>query len=695
VKFTDELFRHVAPHVVLSDLLGVEVRPQGESSVRCINAGAHTNGDAAPSASANGAAGLYHCFACGLKGDVVDLVRQIEALPSTAEAIAWLRQRYGVQGDVAGVDRGPKATATPRDAAKPPRPDEPFPPFPEAVKSAGWSVGEFRGRPAIRAPIYDAKMEPCGVKVRGPRGADGKIIAVLEPTPEGRQEPGLLHAAQLETAEPGTLVLVVNGETSLLAVLDAAQREGILVQVVCPSNGESQSLAEAAEAFRGLRVAILFDADEAGRKGGSARENEARVFAAATADVELPFTADQRALGCKDVRDWLTKCGRSLRELVGLVERAFPRARTGTQLLEDLRTGRLARRPELVDGVLRMSDICWIFGPAGMGKSQLGLALAVCLALGSTVAPYVIGAAPNTGWRVALERPVRVLLFSAEDEEADTATRLREFLRARGIPEQIENLLVVTPRDVERNLNSGEGQRFLERQIREFRAEVVLIDNLTTVVPGLQKSEESEATAWINGVLRRLRDRYGVTIVVYGHANKGGGKDEGREALDRLFGSVVWGACADGAVMIDYVPGKPGLRRLIHAKHRGFAQFSTLTLEAARGDCVFPIVGVESDDAPPGRKLKVSRDEIVDALHEAAKRNEHEMPRDELHAQVNVNRTSRGNPDRVGRTALESAILEHAKRPNAGFKYRKGTGHGNPWMIWLDPRPDLFGEAGS
>jgi DNA primase len=49
-----------------------------------------------PSFSVNAGKKLYYCFGCGAKGDVIDFVRQTEAVDYVG-AIEWLAQRYGLE----------------------------------------------------------------------------------------------------------------------------------------------------------------------------------------------------------------------------------------------------------------------------------------------------------------------------------------------------------------------------------------------------------------------------------------------------------------------------------------------------------------------------------------------------------------------------------------------------------------------
>jgi len=74
---------------------GVRI-PQGFGGwrkVSCFNDPAHPRGDRNPSASVNLGTGHYHCFACGISGDVYDLLGELEGLDFKAA-----RASLGVKG---------------------------------------------------------------------------------------------------------------------------------------------------------------------------------------------------------------------------------------------------------------------------------------------------------------------------------------------------------------------------------------------------------------------------------------------------------------------------------------------------------------------------------------------------------------------------------------------------------------------
>lgn len=686
MNFSDELSSRVSMVRVMEDLLDVALKVSGETVVRCVNAGAHKDGDATPSASVNAAQGLYHCFACGLQGDVVDLARFLRDLPTTDAAIAYLRDRYLTDERAWTAARQSPPADPPveqREDGVGTQPDFPF--FPDAIPTAQWTLTTWpdTSLPALRAPIYDGDFAHCGWKLRGPRRTNGKVRALLCGTSGGHRAPGLIDGIKLKCLRPGALVFVVAGETDVLAILAAATREGLDVVVVCHSNGEEAPFDEVAACFAGLTVAIVYDTDGPGRRGADKARLAIARHARACADLLLPFTEDERDAGCKDLRDWLGSCGHSVQELVVLANTRLPLVRTATQLLDEFDRGLLKQRPMLVKGLLKERDLLILFGPPGLGKTQLGIALSACLALGRLQVRYVLPDARKPMWEISRPQPVRVLLFSAEDDEFDTAERLQKYLERNGLPRNLDNLMIVSPRDSERDLSSEAGRNFLFRLVEDLRPEVVLIDNLTTVLPGCDKSNDADATIWINAVARRLRDQYGCTVVLYGHASKSGGRDDARDFLERLFGSYAWGAAADGAVLLDRVTGRRDQRRIIHAKARGLAPFPSLTVFAPTGDCVFVFAESDKWDEGAGRTLKVQRAELVAALDEHATRGEHRVERQILLETVNRRRSAAGDHESVGRTAMENALQAYSEVPDAVIVVDRGSGRGDPWIVSL------------
>jgi DNA primase len=85
---------HLAVHgVPISDVaaaLGLEVVNRG---ARCFNKAAHKSNDAHPSLVFQPNVNRFKCYACGVRGDAIDLVRAVRQL-GFREALRWLAQHF-------------------------------------------------------------------------------------------------------------------------------------------------------------------------------------------------------------------------------------------------------------------------------------------------------------------------------------------------------------------------------------------------------------------------------------------------------------------------------------------------------------------------------------------------------------------------------------------------------------------------
>lgn len=292
---------------------------------------------------------------------------------------------------------------------------------------------------------------------------------------------------------------------------------------------------------------------------------------------------------------------------------------TAAELIAARRAGEIAPRPFLLDGLLRAGDGLVVFGPAGLGKSQLGVNIAVALAAGGRAVPFALPDSMSPMFAVTSSDPVSTLYVAGEDEPADFAERLEAHLAARMLAPGELALTFQFPTVDDRNLMSSTSVEKLFAHVQALDARVIVLDNLSTLTPGLEKSEECPVRGWLDLVPERLK-REGRTVVVLGHSGKGTANGDAREALDRLFGSYAWGAWASGAVMLDWVKGNRTQRRLIHAKSRGTAEFESMLVERAGGDCMFQIIGPSSEfDTTPrsGRPSKVTAADLRRALEPA------------------------------------------------------------------------------
>lgn len=95
----------------VAERLGLEVKQRGNSP--CFNTLAHKNGDRHPSLSFDSKTNKFKCFACGVSGDTIDLVAQVESL-NYVEAYRRLAELMGISLE-RGERRPSKASRTVRE----------------------------------------------------------------------------------------------------------------------------------------------------------------------------------------------------------------------------------------------------------------------------------------------------------------------------------------------------------------------------------------------------------------------------------------------------------------------------------------------------------------------------------------------------------------------------------------------------
>ncbi|MCE9636459.1 MAG: AAA family ATPase [Planctomycetes bacterium] len=444
----------------------------------------------------------------------------------------------------------------------------------------------LRRRPSALPPAVPPDDAEAAVAVLGSMLLDREVAAcvvqLLEPKHFQDSRHGAIYTILAEFQTSGRALDAV-------LVRDELHRRGLLAQLGGVELIEQIMAAVPTAANGALYAAIVRE-----------RYIDREELAAARALVTAGESDDP--VGAKWARLRLESAQRQRASLATpgvLGARTQARVRTVAQILDDARSGRIASRPTLVGDLLHVRDVHMLFGPPGLGKSQFALRLAIAVAAGALRVSHILGTEETASFPVTSDEGVPVLVIAAEDDGGDVDLRVVNALAAMRVDATALPLTVVTPAPAEVNLATTRGRQALEAHIAATGAQLVVVDNLTTCCAGLDKSDESAVTAWIEDVVARIRDRFGVTLVLLAHANKGTADGDGRSALDRLFGSMAWGAYVNGATMLDWVPGSNRERRLICAKARGFAAFPTIRVSAPRGDCVFDVLdSAEHGDAP-------------------------------------------------------------------------------------------------
>jgi hypothetical protein len=319
---------------------------------------------------------------------------------------------------------------------------------------------------------------------------------------------------------------------------------------------------EYSPALRGLRVAIIPDADIPGRAHAEAVARSVSPHAAEVRVVELPEVPSKG-----DVSDYLNAGGSAV-SLLELVEAAPIWKRTGeappkAPLAPDEPEGLALThfsevQPMEVEWLwsqrFALGKVSLLCGDPGLGKSFLTIYMAAVVSTGGM-------------WTDGGERIPRgkVMLLNAEDDPADT---IRPRLDAAGADPAFVFMLNGIRRPLENGKSVVQGFTLAELPMlaealaQEPDCRLIIIDPVSAF---LAKSD-SHKDADIRGLLAPLAElasKHRVAIVLVTHFNKSGG---GR-ALYKVMGSLAFVAAARAAWLVTADKANPKRRLFLPMKN--------------------------------------------------------------------------------------------------------------------------------
>jgi hypothetical protein len=134
-----------------------------------------------------------------------------------------------------------------------------------------------------------------------------------------------------------------------------------------------------------------------------------------------------------------------------------------------------------------------IVGPTGLGKTMLGLAIALRAAAGAAFLHWKAG------------RPCHVLYVDGEMPRRLMQSRLHDEVRRSGL--MPESLHILSKEDFEDMppLNTAEGQSWTDAKITEVSPDLILFDNIQALISGDHTKEESwsPVLTWVRSLTKR------------------------------------------------------------------------------------------------------------------------------------------------------------------------------------------------
>jgi putative DNA primase/helicase len=430
--------------------------------------------------------------------------------------------------------------------------------FASAEVSAVYGYRDAGGRLLFEV----VRTVPKGFACRRPDGASGSAWNLNGVERVLYRLPDVAAAVQ-----QGRVVFVVEGEKDADALADLG------LAATTNAGGAGKWRAEYGEALRGARVVVIPDNDEAGRGHAAAVLRGLAGVAAETRELALPGLA---AKG--DVSDWIAAQTAAGRERAGLGEellrlaaaaalRKAWRARAPTdgapaeaapaevaaagvaaaEVSAVLRSRRMADvAPEPVSFLWRpylpLGKLTLLEGDPGQGKSWLTAAIAASGSLGAGL-PGADSFAP-----------FRSLLFTAEDGLADTLRPRLDALEA--------NVELIYAHDQPVHLDSAEGLAEIEREIRERRPRLVIVDPVVAFLGARTDIYRANEVRSVLAPLAKIAAAEECAILAVRHVNK----SKGGRAIYAGQGSIDFSAAARSVLLAGSAAGDAVEHAMLHIK---------------------------------------------------------------------------------------------------------------------------------
>ncbi|WEK51075.1 MAG: AAA family ATPase [Candidatus Kaistia colombiensis] len=193
-------------------------------------------------------------------------------------------------------------------------------------------------------------------------------------------------------------------------------------------------------------------------------------------------------------------------------------------------------RQYVIDPWLRTGETALVWAASGVGKTMLSLSLAMAMATGGSAGP----------WKS--DRPCSVLYIDGEMHQQDIRDRLIMLQETKAVtigPDATlgDKLFFVNrqgqdPEATFYDLTTEDGQAALLDMCQAVGAEVLILDNFTTLSEGLEDENASTSFKAIQGFLLTTK-QIGLTTILVHHARKDGHAFRGSASIEVTFEVVL------------------------------------------------------------------------------------------------------------------------------------------------------------
>jgi putative DNA primase/helicase len=351
------------------------------------------------------------------------------------------------------------------------------------------------------------------------RNDEGNIWSLQFISADGRDKRylsgGEIKGRHFIIGEPGSVICVGEGFATMATVHEVTGH-ACVVAFHC---GNLKVVAEAMRRKFPTAMILLCADDDHLTTGNPGREKARAAAAAVGGRVVLPEFDASRPDNATDFNDMAAISGPDA--VRSCVERALAAPiRQGDEAPEGLRILSAAElldltlppREMILEPILPAQGLVMLFGTRGLGKTHVALGIAHAVATGGQFLK----------WKAS--KPRRVLFIDGEMPGAAMQERVRCLVAGAGPisePGALRFLLAdIQGTAVLPDLGSEEGQAALERLWGPMPPDLLIIDNLSSLV---SSTRDNDVESWsvMQTWLLRLR-RMGVAVLLVHHAGKGG-----------------------------------------------------------------------------------------------------------------------------------------------------------------------------